>query len=99
MLSNIILSFTKFPAAESIHLLQGAVAGYLLLTGVVKAKVAHVLTAMTIVVAFAIYEGYERWRIGDEADVDFQVALITAWLSAVITLVIHLVREHLKGEK
>lgn len=96
MLENLILQFAKFPGAESIHGLQGAVAGYLLMTGVVKSKTAHVLTAMTLVVAFAIYEGFERWRIGDAADVDFQVALITAWLSACITLVVHLVYEHFK---
>lgn len=92
MLHNIILAFTQFPGAESIHLLQGVVAGFLLARGYLKQCITHVAIAVTLLVGFAIYEGYERWRIGDNADTDFQVFLITMWLTSLLTLGIAVIR-------
>ena len=99
MLHNIILAFTQFPGAESIHLLQGVVAGFLLARAYLKQNIANVGIALTLLAGFAIYEGYERWRIGDNADTDFQVFLITMWLTATITLAVHLLRSVMRGDK
>ena len=93
MLHNVILAFTKFPGAESIHLIQGVIAGILLTQGYIHKCIARVGIALFVMVAFAVYEGYERWRIQDNADVDFQVMLITAWISAIITLAFYIVRQ------
>ena len=81
MLENLVIQFTKFPGAEIIHSLQGAVVGILLVKAYCEKCVAQAWIAFTILVGFAIYEGYERWRIGDEADIDFQVFLIMMWVT------------------
>ena len=101
MLHDLILQIAKFPGAESIHLLQGAVAGWLLVRGYLKKCLVRVSIAVVIIIAFAIYETLERWRINDPGDVDFQVALIAAWLTSMITLAYAMIREWLKerGEK
>ena len=96
MFKSLILQVTAFPGAETIHSLQGAVVGYLLATGYLSDKLTRVGIAFTLMQGFAIYETLEQWRIGDSGDVDFQVMLMTAWLSAVITLAVHLVRETYK---
>lgn len=90
MFDELILQVTRFPGAEAIHSLQGVVIGVLLARGYLKGSLERVGIAIALMAGFAIYEGYERWRIMDEADVDFQVMLITAWLSAMITLAVHL---------
>lgn len=94
MLHDIILAFTKFPGAESIHLLQGVVAGCLLAVGYLKRELAYVGIALTLLAGFAIYEGYERWRIGDNADTDFQVFLITMWAACILTLAVTVLKTH-----
>ena len=99
MLHNIILAFTQFPGAESIHLLQGVVAGFLLARAYLKRNIANAIIALTLLVGFAIYEGYERWRIGDNADTDFQVFLITMWLTSSLTLMVACIRMYLNGDE
>ena len=99
MLQNLIIQFSKFPGAESIHLLQGVVAGFLLANGYIRDSVARVCIALTLLAGFAIYEGYEMFRIKDEGDIDFQVFLITMWLSCCVTLAIHLYREWRHGDE
>ena len=86
MLRNLVLQFAQFPGAETIHLLQGVVCGVLLVTGYLRSSTARVCIALTLMVGFAIYETLEQWRIGDSGDVDFQVMLITMWLSGAVTL-------------
>ena len=91
MFQEIILAFHHFPGAETIHLLQGVVVGFLLATGYLKEKPARVIIALTLLIGFAIYEGYERWRILDNADTDFSIFLITSWITGIITFVCHVV--------
>ena len=94
MLRNLILQFSQFPGAETIHLLQGVVCGILLVSGYLRSSVARVVIALVLMAGFAIYEGYEQWRIGDAGDIDFQVFLITMWLTMHVTLAVHLARRH-----
>lgn len=79
-MSEWLVQFTKFPGAELIHSLQGVIVGILLVRSYIERCIAQAGIAFTILVGFAIYEGYERWRIGDEADIDFQVFLIFMWV-------------------
>ena len=92
MIESIVIQFRKFPGAETVHLLQGAVAGFLMVNGYIHQSVARVLIAFVIMTGFAIYEICERWRIGDEADIDFAVFLVTMWASMMITLAVYLIR-------
>ena len=80
-MTELISQFTKFPLAETIHLLQGAIAGILVARGYHAKAAADMLAALLIMVGFAIYEGFERWRINDNADIDFQVFLIVMWIA------------------
>ena len=98
MLQALLLQFAKFPGAETIHLLQGAVAGWLLASGYLANRTARIVLALALMKGFAIYEGYERWVIGDRADIDFQVFLIMMWLTASVTLVIGLWQQRNKPD-
>ena len=92
VIEHLVLQFQRFPGAETIHSLQGVIVGILLARGYLKESLARVGVALTLMAAFAIYEGYERWRIGDEADLDFAAMLVAAWISTLVTLAIHLIR-------
>ena len=98
MLKDLILQIAQFPGAESLHMLQGAVAGYLLVQGYLKDSVARVSIALTILVGFIAYETLEQWRIGDNGDLDTQAALISMWICGIITLAISLIRKAQKGK-
>ena len=68
-----------YPFAEISHSLQGVLCGFLAARAILKKEVSDALCAILITISFAIYEGYERWRIGDNADQDFE----NYWISAV----------------
>ena len=90
MLENLVLQFRRFPFAESIHMAQGIVVGILLARGYLKESLVRVGIALTLMAAFAVYEALEQLRIGDRGDLDFSAMLIAAWLSAMVTLGLHL---------
>lgn len=92
MFHDLIEQITQFPQAEFVHLMQGAVAGWLIVFSYIHKRVEGVIIGFLILCAFAIYETLERWRIGDPADVDFQVALIFAWVSAVVTIAYYVIK-------
>ena len=92
MLHGILLQFTKFPGAESIHLLQGVVAGWLLVSAVIDESLARATAALVILLGFCAYELAEMWRVSDNGDLDIQVFLIAMWLSAMVSLVVYGVR-------
>ena len=81
MLDNIAYVIREFPGAELIHSLQGAVVGILLVRAYIERCAAQAIMAFTILVGFAIYEGFEMWRIHDQGDVDFQIFLIMMWVA------------------
>ena len=97
--------FIDYPNAEIIHALQGILAGYLATRGIFKKEISDPLCALFILIGFAIYEGYERWRINDEADQDFEVFWVAAMLTGLIYTVVHFgrriyphIKEFFKGE-
>ena len=83
-------TFIDYPNAEIIHALQGVLAGYLATRGIFKKEISDPLCALFILIGFAIYEGYERWRINDKADQDFEVFWVAAILTGLIYTVVHL---------
>ena len=88
MFHDLVEQIMAYPAAEFIHLLQGVIAGWLVARGYIERCLVNVIIATLIMAAFATYETLERDRIGDPADIDFQVALICMWISSGITLFI-----------
>ena len=92
-MKELILQITKFPGAESIHMAQGFVAGWLLVQGYIHRCLVRVVIAVLVMITFAIYETLEMFRIADKGDIDFQVALICMWLSGCLTLAYHLIRK------
>ena len=90
MIENLLLQFHKFPFAESIHSLQGIVIGILIARGYLADSLVRVMIALVLMSGFIAYETLEQYRIGDMGDLDVSAMLIAAWLSAMVTLVVHL---------
>lgn len=90
MLHNLLLQFHRFPGAESIHLAQGLVAGWLLVSGYIHQRAERVAIALVLLAGFCVYETLEQWRIGDNGDLDVSAFLIAMWLSAIMSLAIYL---------
>ena len=86
MFHDLTEQIMAYPVSEFIHLLQGAIAGWLVARGYLERCLVNVSIAVFILSAFACYEIIERDRIGDPADLDFAVALIFSWVAAGITL-------------
>lgn len=74
-------TFLLYPASEVIHSLQGVLAGWLGFRAIEKKEPSDAICSLLVTIAFATYEGFERWRIGDAADQDLEVF----WVTAVIT--------------
>ena len=81
-----------YPMSEAIHALQGVLAGYLAGRSILKKEISDAACAILVTIAFAIYEGYEQWKIGDNAYQDFQ----NFWVVAVITGLIYFIVSKLR---
>ena len=81
-----------YPLAELSHALQGMLAGFLGSRSIIKKEVSGAICALVVTVAFATYEGFERWRIGDNADQDLENFIVTMTMTGLIYTGIHLWR-------
>ena len=86
---DFLTQFLRYPDAEIIHALQGVLAGYLATRAIFKKEISDVLVALVITLGFAIYEGYERWRILDNADQDFEVFWVAAMVTGLVYTAVH----------
>lgn len=97
MLEDIITSWTDFPLAETIHSLQGVIAGILLACAYIRREklesVVYTLIAMWILIAFDRYEETEQSGIGDKGWVDLKVFLVIAYISGFLTVAIYKTRK------
>ena len=83
-------TFIYYPAAATIHALQGVFVGYLAARAIFKKEVSDALCALLILIAFAIYEIAEQWKKGDSAYLDFEAMWFTAVITGLIYTVVHL---------
>lgn len=95
---DFLQGYLLYPASEIIHALQGVLVGYLGARAIFKKEVSDSIIALLVTIAFATYEGFERWRILDNADQDLE----NFWLSAVGTgllyTMIHFWRRYRHGQ-
>ena len=86
-----------YPLAELSHALQGILAGWLGSRAIIKKEVSDAIIALLVTIAFATYEGFERWRIQDNADQDLENFWVICVITGLIYAGIHLFRRWKHG--
>ena len=88
-----------YPLSEAVHALQGVLTGFLATRGIIHREISDAIIALLLTAGFAIYEITEQWKIGDAAYQDFENFWLTAVVTGLIYVVIHLWRKHIWGRR
>ena len=88
-----------YPVAEAIHALQGVLTGYLAARSIHKRQTSDAVCALLIMLAFAIYEITEQWKINDAAYQDFENFWITTIGTGLIYFVVIFISKKLKNDQ
>ena len=78
---SFLIGWIKYPLAELVHVLQGALAGWLGCRAIIKKEPSDAICALIVTLGFAIYEVTEKWQIGDDASSDIE----NFWVICVLT--------------
>ena len=88
-----------YPISETIHALQGILAGYLGARSIYKSQTSDAICALLITLAFAIYEITEQWKIDDSAYQDFENFWVTAVGTGLIYFLIIFISKKVKNDQ
>ena len=94
-MSDLINQIISYPVSETIHSLQGIIAGWLLCHGLLRDKTSYVLGAFVVAFCFIAYEGLEQARIGDQGDSDVMMFWTATVITALIYDICHFYRHHI----
>ena len=94
---ELITSWIKYPFSETVHCLQGVLTGWLATRAIFHREISDILVAILIATSFISYETLERWRIGDNADIDVMNFWIAAMATGFIYWIIRLYRKYRTG--